>query len=111
MSQINKRPQVIRDLIELATYIAEDNLDASDRFLAAAEETFKQLAKMPGIGKLCEFSNPNLAGFRQQSIKGFRKYLVFYRLTNTGVEIVRVIHGVRDIEAILDDNFREDDIE
>jgi len=30
----------------------EDNLEVSDRFLLAAEETFKQLGKMPGIGKL-----------------------------------------------------------
>ncbi len=41
MSRVNKRPQVIRDLIDLATYIAEDNLDISDEFLAAAEETFQ----------------------------------------------------------------------
>lgn len=47
MSNVNKRPQVIRDLIDLATYIAEDNLDASDRFLNAAENTFQQLGKMP----------------------------------------------------------------
>ncbi|MEH1831420.1 MAG: type II toxin-antitoxin system RelE/ParE family toxin [Nostoc sp.] len=65
MSQVNKRPQVIRDLIELATYIAQDNLDVSDRFLAAAEETFQQLGKIPGMGKVCEFFSPNLAGFRQ----------------------------------------------
>lgn len=52
MGEVNKRPQVIRDLIELTTYIAEDNLDVSDRFLAAAEETFKQLAQMPRMGKI-----------------------------------------------------------
>jgi hypothetical protein len=40
---IKKRPQVIRDLIDLATYIAEDSLDVSDSFLIAAETTFKQL--------------------------------------------------------------------
>jgi toxin ParE1/3/4 len=39
MAKINKRPIVIQDLIEQATYIAEDNLDASDRFLMAAEDT------------------------------------------------------------------------
>ncbi len=33
MFAIKKRPQVIRDLIDLATYIAEDSLDVSDRFL------------------------------------------------------------------------------
>lgn len=59
MSDVNKRPQVIRDLIELATYIAEDNLEASHRFLAAAETTFKQLGKMPGMGKSCQLSHLN----------------------------------------------------
>jgi toxin ParE1/3/4 len=107
MSQVSKRPQVIRDLIELATYIAEDNLDASDRFLAAAEATFNQLAKMSQIGKLCHFSNPLLAGIRQQAIKGFKKYLVFYRPIDLGIEILRVIHSARDIEAILDDDMSE----
>jgi toxin ParE1/3/4 len=48
-----------------------------------------------------------LADIRQQGIKGFKKYLVFYRVTDTGVEIIRVIHGARDIEAILDDGDEE----
>jgi toxin ParE1/3/4 len=60
MTSIQKRPQVIRDLIELATYMAEDNMDASDRFLVAAEATFKQLAQTPKMGKGCQFSHPNL---------------------------------------------------
>lgn len=111
MDKVNKRPQVIRDLIELATYIAEDNLDASDRFLTAAEETFKQLAKMPGMGKLTDLSNPNLAGVRQVAVKGFRNYLVFYRPTDLGIEILRVLHGARDIEAILDEDLGEDESE
>ena len=51
MGEIYKRPQVIQDLIEIATYIANNDLDSSDRFLKAAEETFKQLGKMPQSGK------------------------------------------------------------
>lgn len=109
MGEVNKRPLVIHDLIELATYIAEDNLDASDRFLTAAEQTFKQLAKMPGMGKLSQFSNPNLTDVRQQPVKGLQKYLVFYRPTDSGVEILRVIHGARDFEAILDEDLGQDD--
>ncbi|NEO32102.1 MAG: type II toxin-antitoxin system RelE/ParE family toxin [Symploca sp. SIO3C6] len=107
MGKVNKRPQVIRDLIDLAMYIAEDNLEASDLFLQAAEETFKQLAKMPQMGKMTQFSNLSLAGIRQQGIKGFRKYLVFYFPTDEGVEILRVIHGARDFEAILDEDITE----
>lgn len=103
MGEVNKRPQVIRDLIEIATYLAEDSLNVFDRFLLAAEATFKQLAKMPDTGKVCQFDHPQLANIRQQAIKGFKNYLIFYRSTESGVEIVRVIHGARDIPAILDD--------
>jgi toxin ParE1/3/4 len=109
MNKVSKRPQVIQDLIGLATYIAEDNLDASDLFLQAAEETFKQLGEIPQMGKFCQFSDHDLAGIRQQAIKGFRKYLIFYRLTDEGVEILRVIHGARDIEAILEEDFEEEE--
>lgn len=104
MGKVNKRPQVISDLIELATYIAQDNLDVSDRFLAAAEETFQNLGKMPQIGKLSQLSSPKLAGIRQQAIKGFKHYLIFYRVIDSDVEILRVIHGARDLEAILDND-------
>lgn len=56
MNKVSKRPQVIQDLIGLATYIAEDNLDASDLFLQAAEETFKQLGKIPQMGRFCQLN-------------------------------------------------------
>ncbi|WP_449419894.1 hypothetical protein [Phormidium nigroviride] len=35
---------------------------------------------MPKIGKLCQFSHPNLIDVRQEAIKGFRRYLIFYRM-------------------------------
>jgi toxin ParE1/3/4 len=107
MGNVYKHPLVIHDLIDLATYIAFDNIDVSDKFLTAAEETFKQLAQTPKMGRLREFSNPNLADVRQQAIKGFKNYLVFYRTRDTDVEVLRVLHGQRDIEAILDEDLGE----
>ncbi|WP_017651065.1 type II toxin-antitoxin system RelE/ParE family toxin [Fortiea contorta] len=104
MLEIKKRPQVIRDLIDLATYIAQDNLDASDHFLTAAEVTFKQLAKTPAMGKLCQFVHPQLENIRQIAITGFRKYLIFYCVTDSTIEILRVIHDARDIESIFDED-------
>ena len=91
-----------------ATYIAEDNLDAAERFLVAAEETFQLLGRMPGIGKLCRFSNPQLSAIRQYPVKGFKNYLIFYRATDSEVEVLRVLHGARDLEAILDEDSTED---
>jgi toxin ParE1/3/4 len=63
MAKIGKRPIVIRDLIEQATYIAEDNLDASDHFLMAAEDTFNFLGTMPAIGKPSGFTHPKLVKY------------------------------------------------
>lgn len=111
MGEVRKRPQVIRDLSDLATYIAEGDLEAAERFLVAAEETFKLLGEMPGIGKVRECFNSNLVEVRQRAIKGFRNYLIFYRPLDGGVEILRVVHGARDIEAILDELLAEDDSE
>ncbi|MEM8642837.1 MAG: type II toxin-antitoxin system RelE/ParE family toxin [Cyanobacteria bacterium P01_G01_bin.54] len=104
MAKLIKRPQVIRDLIDLATYIAQGNLDSSDRFLRAADETFKQLGQMSGLGRVCYFESGRLQGMRQLAVKGFRKYLVFYRVVEDCVEIVRVLHGSRDLEAILEED-------
>ena len=38
--RIIKRPQVIADLNEIASYIAVDNLETAEIFLISAEETF-----------------------------------------------------------------------
>jgi toxin ParE1/3/4 len=100
--KIIKKPQVIQDLIELATYLAEDSLDISESFLFSAEKTFQKLSQFPQRGKLSNFKHPQLTDIRQQAIEGFRKHLIFYRLTASEVEIIRVIDSARDIEAILE---------
>jgi len=42
--------------------------------------------------------NPALAGMRWHSV---RKYLVFYIPRSDGIEVVRVLHGARDLEALF----------
>ena len=59
---------------------------------------------MPQLGKKCQFDNSRLQNVRQIAVKGFREYLIFYQITAVEVEIIRVIHGSRDIETILGDN-------
>ena len=54
MGKVIKRPIVIKDLIKLATYIADGNIEISDNFLFAAETTFVNLGNFPMLGKsLC----------------------------------------------------------
>lgn len=99
---VRRRPQVSRDLIEQAEYIAQHNLDAAVRFLQAAESTFRTLAEQPALGGLCEFEHPRAKDLLRWRVRGFENHLVFYRPIQNGVEIVRVIHGARDIEAAFE---------
>jgi plasmid stabilization system protein ParE len=40
---------------------------------------------------------------RSRLVRGFKKYLIFYRpLVGGGVEIIRVLHGAQDVKSILE---------
>jgi len=43
------------------------------------------------------------AGLRVWPIKAFENYLIFYQPTDAGIDVVRVIHAARDIEALFSD--------
>ena len=51
MAKILLSEYVEPELITIWEFIAFDNLDAADRFLAAAERAVLQLAKMPEMGR------------------------------------------------------------
>lgn len=96
------------DIILEAYTIGERDLNASDRFLSAVEAAIRRLAEMPGLGAARPFSNPLLGEMRMWPVPGFRKYLVFYRATAEVLEVVRVLHGARDIAAILEEDTEPD---
>ena len=96
-------PPAGRDLDEQFLYIAQSSSDAAVRYFRAAEATFNQLAASPHLGGVVEFRNAQLTGLRVWRIRGFEKHLIFYRLIEHGIEVVRVLHGARDIEAVFGD--------
>jgi hypothetical protein len=52
-------------------------------------------------GQRCNFASDMAEGIRVWPANGFRNPLIFYRPMNEGVEIVRVLHGARDIESLF----------
>ncbi len=100
---VTKRTQAERDIEECFVYIGEENLDAGVRFLVAAEESLEFLAKMPLIGSPRQFRSSRLRNVRVWPVKGFEDHLIFYKPTDDGIEVLRVLHGKRDIEDILSD--------
>ncbi|MGO8671383.1 MAG: type II toxin-antitoxin system RelE/ParE family toxin [Capsulimonadaceae bacterium] len=90
-----------QDLDEISEYIGEHAADASLRFLQQAQRAFELLAKMPGMGARRDYGNPVLAGVRMWPVPRFRKYLIFYHSSDSTIEIVRVLHGSRNIQALF----------
>ena len=99
-------PAADRDLRRQLAYVdANAGLDTALRFYDAALSSFDALAAMPGMGTIIE--NRVAAGLRRWRVKGFEKILVFYRYDDTAVSIIRVLHGARDIESILSDEWKD----
>jgi len=96
-------PAARADLLEQFGHLVQHSLEAANRFLAAAESAFERLAEMPGMGVRRPLKSPRLEGLRQWPIPGFRHHLIYYRETSDGIEVIRVLHGARDVQRILEE--------
>lgn len=101
-SRLLIRPAADRDMDARAEYLAEHaSLEIALRFYDAASEAFSFLAGNPNVGALDESANPALAGVRVWRVNGFAKHLIFHRPVDGGIEVLRILHGYRDVDAIL----------
>lgn len=87
--------------MEIAIRIARDNPAAAEAFLSAVENICRSIAKMPAIGSRRNYKNPLLADVRMLPVGGFGDYLIFYQPLKTGIEVIRVIHGARDLPSLF----------
>ena len=96
------RPKADLDLDEQAYYLAtQASPDLGHRFLLAAHETFGLLASKPQIGWHLRLMHPDLASLRVFPVSGFEKMLVLYLPLPNGIEILRVVHGSRNLQTLL----------
>jgi toxin ParE1/3/4 len=86
------------DLIDIWQYIAADNSDAADHMLDRIWEGFRVIARFPLGGT----ARPELG--RDLRCFSVGNYVIYFRPSATGVEIARVLHGARDVDAIFEEN-------
>ena len=86
-------PKAQVDLESHQDYIARDRPRASLAWVKALEVRCVTLARNPGWGRPREELRPGLRSLP------FGRYLLFYRVTRRGVEIVRVLHASRDLKT------------
>jgi len=84
------------DLDQIWEFIAQDNIDAADRWIDKLFDAFQSLAQLPGMGH------------RRDDLTAFPilfwpvgAYLILYRVQSEWIEIVAITQGARDIPAFL----------
>lgn len=84
------------DLLSIWRYVAGDNPEAADRLLRTLDEKCGILADNPYLGQSRSDIAPGLRYFPAGG------YVIFYRETNYGVHIVRVLHGAQNRDVLFE---------
>ena len=95
MPRVTRRPLAAADILEIWDYIADYSLAAADRWVDRLDEQFRMLAVQPMMGRAREELAPGVRSFP------FGRYVVFYMPMDDGIDVVRVLHGARDIDAVF----------
>ncbi len=96
MRKVLFSPEAIADLEDIWLYIARDSPARADDFL----------------DKLYAFCNGNLAAFpeigtarayldREILTFPYKNYMIYYRYQTSLIEIIRILHGSRDLPAVF----------
>lgn len=96
MPSVVIRPQAAADLAEIWAYIADDSVRQADAFAARVHQEFRTLARQPMMGRERPELLPNLRSFAVE------KYVIFYLPRPRGIEVVRVLHGARDLRLFFE---------
>jgi toxin ParE1/3/4 len=95
MSHFIRTSQAEEDLLSIWEYIADDSRKNANAVLKTIDERCALLAQHPQLGS----ARYDLAEDLRYTPVG--SYLILYRRLANGVEIVRVLHGARNLEAIF----------
>lgn len=90
----------IQDVEDIADYIAsQTELEQAERFLSKLDAKFARITQFPSLGRP---RNEILPGLRSLAMDS---YLILYTVTESRVDILRVVSGYRDLTSL----FTEDD--
>ena len=88
--------------MEQFVYFGEQaDVELAERYFAAIDKTCLQLVKHPQSGTLYDSEIARLKGLRRFPVSGFEKYLIFYLPQGNGIDVIRVLHGARDIDSLF----------
>ena len=95
------RPAASEDIDEIVDYLVGESVPTAQGFVRDLQKCFDLLTENPKIGVQREYRSVALSGMWIFPLKEFSTYLVFYLSDDQTIDIVRVLHGKRDIERLF----------
>ena len=89
------------DIAEIGFYFAQRDRNVESRFYLAVDKTVRTLASSSELGEHCPFLNPQTKEMRVWQIYDFSNYLLLYRIQDSTLQILRVIHGRETMPLFL----------
>lgn len=99
MSGYQFTPQALSDLFNIWTFIAQDNLAASDRVEEAMFRACEFLADSPRAGQVR--SELTRHPVRFWVVHPYPNYLIVYDPHKKPLPIIRILHNARDLPSIF----------
>ncbi len=99
---VSYRSRARLDLLEQFVWFGEHaSVEIAERFFTAVDETCARLVHYPQSGVPHISGVGSLEGVRKSKVRGFPPFLIFYLPRAGGIDLIRVLHGARDLDAIL----------
>jgi toxin ParE1/3/4 len=95
MAEIRRTPQAEIDLETILEDLQQKNPAMAERYATAFDDKSQRLAQFPEIGR----SRPEIAPNLRSTL--VHPYVIFYRLEGDAVQIIRILHGKRDLRSII----------
>ena len=97
------REQAERDVDEAIDYYLNENApEAALGFIDALRQAYRHIGTHPDTGSSRYAGELSLLGLRFWRLKKY-PHLIFYSERNNHIDVWRVLHGVRDIPAWMQD--------
>ena len=96
MADFFLRPKAVADLEGIWDYTVETwSEEQAERYLRLIDESFHKVADNPGLGRPCDVIRKD---YRKL---GVGRHMIFYRETDSGIDVVRVLHERMDVDRHL----------
>lgn len=100
--ELHVLPSARADIKISFDYLEEQSdLETAWRFFVGVQESLERIEQMPYIGSPRRFRSSRIRDLRQWPVSGFDDFLIFYRVTSERVDVHRILHARRDLDAVF----------